>query len=757
MHPPSAPLPLSLLIALLVTACGARTGLTDPSLDDVVAMDIPRDELDARDAFDAPDTIDVFACTPGASRACYSGTPETRGVGSCRDGAQTCRPSVGGGATWGPCVGEVVPTPEQCDGIDHLCIGRPNPACGCMPGATQRCYTGPPGTEDVGTCHAGTQRCIPMIGAPGGMWAPCAGQILPAAPQCDGLDHECNGTVPACQVNVRCPPPVRVRSGATVTLTATASASPPSTVVSTLWSVTDSPAGSTYVLTAPAATTTQFSANAAGVYTVAFTATNSSGRTAMCTVLVTVTESYRGTEFWAATTANSQLLSGDRFHFAIGVGNPNATTVTVNVTGGALTAPDVFDVPANSTVTHTLPWVTGLVQNSGMLRGCAPDCCDINCCPNSTFASARSALAVGGGYHILTSQPVSVYQFNPLEFSVNPSCPSNAYTNDASLLLPTSALTGNYLVLTHNAWADKGSFVAIVGADVGPVSVRVTLRAGITAGTGVAAAAAGSTQTYVLNPGDVVQLVSTSGSSGSRVFGTQDLTGSVISATGAISVFAGVDCTNMSFPDGSLRACDHLEQQLFPVETWGNDVVVSQLRDRGPTENYIVRVLSREDGNAVTFTPPGVHAPVTLARGAFVEFESMADVLVHAAQPILVAQFMEGQFSTPGATMGDPSMVLEVPTAQYRRDYNFVVPASYTASFINVVGPASAMIRLDGTALLDADAEALAGTPWRVWRMAIMPGSHRIESATAAFGLKVLGVAERTSYAYPGGLDLGAM
>lgn len=743
---------LFVLFALLATACGARTGLIEPSRHDAFALDAARDTVDA-----TMDTPDVFACPPGATHTCYSGAPETRNVGSCRDGTLTCLASPGGGAAWGPCLGEVGPSPEQCDGVDHLCTGHQNPACVCAPGATRPCYTGPSGTENVGTCHAGMQRCVPMTGGPGGMWGACTGQVIPTEPQCDGLDHECRGVVPACEVMVMCSAAVRIRSGASVTLSATATASPPSIVASTRWTVGDSPAGSTYTLTTPAAATTGFNANAAGLYTVNFTATNSSGRTARCSVLVTVTESYRGTEFWAATTANSQLLSGDRFHFAIAVGNPNATAVTVTVTGGALTAPDVFVVAASSAVTHTLPWVTDLAQNSGVLRGCAPGCCDINCCPSSTFATAHSVLAADAGYHIITSQPVSVYQFNPLEFTVDAACPSHSYTNGASLLLPTSALTGNYLVLTHNAWADKGSFVAIVGADLGPVSVQVTLRAGITGGPGVPSAASGTTQTYVLDPGAVVQLVSTGASASSRVFAPQDLTGSVIRATGPISVFAGVDCTNMSSPDGASRACDHLEQQMFPVETWGTDVVVSQLRDRGPDEFYMARVMSRENDNTVIFTPASVHAPVTLARGAFVEFETRADVLVHSAQPVLVAQFMEGMFTTPGATMGDPDMVLQVPTVQYRRDYTFVVPASYTASFINAVGPAGAAIQLDATPLLEADAEALVGTPWLVWRMPIEPGSHRIASASAAFGLQVLGVAERTSYAYPGGLDLGAM
>src|SRR4051812_15538975 len=115
---------------------------------------------------------------------------------------------------------------------------------------------------------------------------------------------------------------------------------------------------------------------------------------------------------------------------------------------------------------------------------------------------------------------------------------------------------------------------------------------------------------------------------------------------------------------------------------------------------------------------------------------------------------MEGQDTTPGATVGDPSFVLEVPAPQYRTDYNFVVPSSYTSSFINVVGRTGASILLDGTALPGAGT-VISGTLWSVWRLSIAPGSHRINTAGATgFGLKVLGVAPYTSYTYPGGLDL---
>lgn len=65
-------------------------------------------------------------CTPGSQQSCYSGTDETRDVGACREGIETCLP---GGFGFGPCIGEVLPTTEtcgnpedeDCDGSSALC------------------------------------------------------------------------------------------------------------------------------------------------------------------------------------------------------------------------------------------------------------------------------------------------------------------------------------------------------------------------------------------------------------------------------------------------------------------------------------------------------------------------------------------------------------------------------------------------------------------------------------------------------------
>jgi len=171
-------------------------------------------------------------CTNGETQACYSGDPSTNGIGACKAGQRTC---VGG--SFGPCVGEVTPKNETCNGADDDCNGQtdelgtitcgqgtcqvtidacangmnqncvplpPNAkdacdgkdddcdglvdeGCLCLDGATQACYTGPAGTQGTGVCAAGSQTCV------NGQWAACMGDVTPSGEKCDGADNDCDG------------------------------------------------------------------------------------------------------------------------------------------------------------------------------------------------------------------------------------------------------------------------------------------------------------------------------------------------------------------------------------------------------------------------------------------------------------------------------------------------------------------------------------------------------------------------------------
>ena len=62
----------------------------------------------------------------------------------------------------------------------------------CEPGQTQPCYTGPPGTENVGVCQGGVRTC----NVDGTAYGACEGQVTPGTEICgSGDDEDCDGAV----------------------------------------------------------------------------------------------------------------------------------------------------------------------------------------------------------------------------------------------------------------------------------------------------------------------------------------------------------------------------------------------------------------------------------------------------------------------------------------------------------------------------------------------------------------------------------
>ncbi len=116
-------------------------------------------------------------CAVGSSEVCGGGQ------GECKAGLRLCLDS----RIWGPCLGEVKPSTEQCNGKDDDCDGT----------VDEEVSTAPACALTLGVCANTTRSCVD-----GGFAATCGpaayGPSYEAIEQtCDGLDNDCDGATDA--------------------------------------------------------------------------------------------------------------------------------------------------------------------------------------------------------------------------------------------------------------------------------------------------------------------------------------------------------------------------------------------------------------------------------------------------------------------------------------------------------------------------------------------------------------------------------
>ena len=365
-----------------------------------------------------------------------------------------------------------------------------------------------------------------------------------------------------------------------------------------------------------------------------------------------------------------------------------------------------------------------------------------------------STIYQAGAYRITSDLPVIAYQFNPLDGS-------QSYLSDASLLLPKSALDTHYLV---PGWpygpADgsdsSGHPVHLQIAAAAATQVRVTVSADVAAGNGVDALSAGSMGTYDLQEGDYLQLTIKNW--------MDSFSGTTVESDGPIAVFTENDCSNVP-ASGQDCCCEHLEEQVFGLQTWGKTYVASRTPLRG-SEPTVWQILASEAETTITFSASteitGLPASLTLNKG---EEEIMTvsgtannpgDFLISADKPILVVQYMVGAYMVEqGGSDGDPSMVQAVPVEQFLDHYVVLVPDTWVNNYLVLTRSHGQMVSVDGTPVGSGwvpVGPSLDNPIYEVARVSADHGIHVLEGA-GPFGVIVVGFDQYDSYAYPGGLD----
>jgi hypothetical protein len=471
-------------------------------------------------------------------------------------------------------------------------------------------------------------------------------------------------------------------------------------------------------------------------------------------------KAYVGCDFWPTPVANAVWSI---FDFAAVVANASTATVTVTVTGPAGFSTTAQVAPSTLQPIY-LPWVQSLKGGDATAGGVAPDI-------------TRSVIARGGAYHLTSSAPVTVYQFNALQFKGQggpagkswAACPGGttgcfSYSNDASLLLPSTAMTGNYRVVGPSG--DASYFAVTATADNTTVRVSLATGATILAGTGINEVAPGGLGTYALNKGDVVEIFAKPRTSPNPLLPPTgplpDFSGSLVTATSPVQVLTGSPC--LTVPAGVL-ACDHVEESVFPAETLGKDYVVTvPTGPNGVPVGQVVRLVGNVDGTALTWTGgrPS-NAPTTINAGQVVDlgrvntdFRVTGDKAFGLATLMLGGSIVDAQ-SPAQSRKGDPSMSFPSAVEQYRDSYIFLAPRDYDVSYVDIVYPpdGEASLKLDGAAVGGTGVD-ITGSGFKVKRVKLGAGSGGAHTLTSdkAFGIQVSGYGAYTSYQYPGGLNL---
>ena len=477
-----------------------------------------------------------------------------------------------------------------------------------------------------------------------------------------------------------------------------------------------------------------------------------------------------GCEFYAVDLDNYESLDNDaqNAQYAVIASNTSKdgeATVTVTRPDGT---EDVAVIPAMSLHKFELPPTWGV---------------------NDTMTGFNA-------FKINSTRPIVVYQFNPLSNKVQ------VFSNDASVLLPSPSQGKEYYVMTYGFGGSTpmseptpASYFTVVGLSTVATEVTFTVTAQTLAGGDIPALGPGSSHQVTLQQGEVLN-VNSSAPGG-------DLTGTHITANAPIAVFGGHECP---FTAG-LCCCDHLEQQMMPVNTWGTQYVISKSWERWQEKDY-VRILASQDGTNVNVNPAVAGGVPVLNAGQYFTFQTNVHLEIKADKPILVAQILASSYEILGkpsvldcysnadcpspftcdtwagfcsgtqcnnsaqcmsgttceidefygdgacAPIGDPAFILAVSAQQFMESYVFLTPDAYLEDYVNVIAPTDAnTVVLDNNQINPAGFVPIGNSGYGAYRTPVADGIHTIWS-DKKIGIVVYGYDNDVSYGYPGGMGL---
>jgi len=291
-------------------------------------------------------------------------------------------------------------------------------------------------------------------------------------------------------------------------------------------------------------------------------------------------------------------------------------------------------------------------------------------------------------------------------------------TTDASLLLPDQVLAKEYYTAGYyTSIADEFSVVAVEN----------------------------NTTVHMVLPNDTTFDVTLNVGESYQYQASADLTGAHITSDKNIAVISGNECANIPL---GYAYCDHIEEQMLPVNTWEKTFVTVPLKTRLNGDSF--RFVASVDGTQIN--KDGVTI-ATLNAGQYYETIITGSSYIEATQPIMALQYSNG--TTYDGVTSDPFMTLVPAINQFDTRHIINTPSGFT-NYVNIVVPTANIgnITMDGTLINSSNFTPVTGnTAYSTAQLSITEGSH-VLSSSVAFGLVGYGYAQYDSYGYPSSLKL---
>ena len=377
-----------------------------------------------------------------------------------------------------------------------------------------------------------------------------------------------------------------------------------------------------------------------------------------------------------------------------------------------------------------------------------------------------SAFQKGWGFELSSNVRVEAMQISPIVITTQNTITQRS--SDGTMLLPYAALGDLYYAIAAPvSGKDDMSYVAVVGSYPN-TKVTITAATDTLAGTGIPALKKGQKHNVTLQRKDLVVLAT-------KTLGA-DITGTEIKADQRVAVFGGNSCLNL--PAGKSH-CDHVQEQLLPVGSWGPSYVATKFKARGKTpEKDHWRIFGPAKGAISVTISTGKAAPVVkkLKAGEIYDYETTESFAVRSSVFFAVAHFAVGQAAVPmpldktfsegfdskekcptsasEGNLGDPAMSIVVPHRNFAESYDVLVPSNYKYDFLTITIPSRVnkpLIVLDGK-LVTQPIIRIKGTYYFHTQMRITDGYHTV-TANGPIGLELHGYDCNTAYAYNGGIE----